>query len=76
MSDVIAVRVPKELKDELENLDIDYADEIRRHLERLIKQNKLKKVIKNVEEFRAKLRKKGTTSSSADIIREDRGHVH
>ena len=45
MSDVIAVRVPKKLKNELQELDLDYAEEVRMCLERLVKRKKLKKAI-------------------------------
>ncbi|MGA3020602.1 MAG: antitoxin [Candidatus Micrarchaeales archaeon] len=77
MSDVIAIRIPKKLKEELQELDLDYADEIRAHLERMVKSTKLRKLMKDVDEFRNKLSKKiGMTISSADIIREDREHGH
>jgi len=77
MSDVIAVRVPKKLKDELQELNIDYAEEIRAHLEAVVKKKKLKKAMKDVDRFRNKLGEKtGMTASSADIIREDREHAH
>ena len=77
MSDVIAVRVPKKLKAELQELNLDYAEDIREYLERRVKAEKLKQVMKEIDEFRNKLGKKtGITESSADIIREDREHGH
>ena len=77
MSDVIAVRVPKKLKEELQELNLDYADDIRECLERKIKAEKLKRVMKEIDEFRREIGKKtGITVSSADIIREDRDHGH
>jgi len=77
MSDVIAIRIPKKLKAELQELDLDYADEIRTHLERMVKSTKLRKLMKGADEFRNKLSKKtGMTASSADLIREDREHGH
>jgi hypothetical protein len=77
MSDVIAVRVPKKLKDELQELNIDYAEETRAHLEAVVKRKKLIKVMKDVDRFRNKLGEKtGVTTSSADIVREDREHAH
>jgi predicted transcriptional regulator len=75
MSDVIAVRVPKKLKDELQELQLDYADDVRECLERKVKAEKLKRVMKEINTFRTELSKKtGVTASSADIIREDRDH--
>ena len=77
MSDVIAVRVPKKLKKELQELNLDYADDVRECLERKVKAEKLKRVLKETEKFRIELGKKtGITASSADIIREDRDHGH
>jgi hypothetical protein len=77
MSDVIAVRVPKKLKEELQKLNMDYADDVRECLERKVKTEKLKRVMKEIDTFRIELSKKtGTTESSADIIREDRDHGH
>ena len=77
MSDVIAIRVPKKLKDELQELDLDYAEAVRAHLERTVKHAKLKKAMKSIDEFRNSLAKKtGMTASSAGIIREDREHAH
>ncbi len=76
MSDVIAVRVSKKLKDELQELDLDYAQEVRECLERMVKRKKLKQIMRQVDRFRNDLYKKtGVTTSSADIIREDRDHA-
>lgn len=76
MSDVIAVRVPKKLKDELQKLNLDYAQEVRECLERMVKRKKLKQLMRQVDRFRNDLYKKtGVTTPSADIIREDREHA-
>jgi arsenate reductase-like glutaredoxin family protein len=77
MSDVIAVRVTKKLKDELQELNLDYAPEVRDCLERMVKKRKLKELMKQVDSSRNELYKKtGVTTLSADIIREDRDHAH
>jgi arsenate reductase-like glutaredoxin family protein len=77
MSDVIAVRVTKKLKDELQELNIDYAPEVRDCLERILKKKKLKELMKQVDSSRKELYKKtGVTTPSADTIREDREHAH
>jgi hypothetical protein len=77
MSEVIAIRVPKKLKDELQELNMDYADDVRTCLERKVKAEKLKRIMKEIDAFRNELGKKtGITVSSADIIREDRDHGH
>ncbi len=77
MSDVIAVRVSKKLKEELRELSIDYAQETRACLEALVKKKKLEDSLKRAERLRNKLKKKaGTFPSSADFIREDRENGH
>jgi arsenate reductase-like glutaredoxin family protein len=77
MSDVIAVRVTKKLKDELQELNLDYAPEVRDCLERMVKKRKLKELMKQVDSSRNELYKKtGVTTLSTDIIREDRDHAH
>jgi len=77
MSDVIAIRVTKKLKDELQELNLDYAPEVRNCLERMVKKRKLKELMIQVDMSRNELYKKtGVTTTSADIIREDRDHAH
>jgi hypothetical protein len=77
MSEVIGIRVPKKLKEELQELNLDYADEVRACLERMVKQKKLQKALEEADEFRTNLQKRtGLTSSSAEFIREDREHGH
>ena len=77
MSDVIAIRVSKKLKDEIRELNMDYADDVRECLEKKVKAEKLKRTMKEIDEFRRELGKKtGITTPSADIIREDRDHGH
>jgi hypothetical protein len=77
MSEVIAIRVPKELKKEYIELNPDYADDLRAYIEKEVKRKKLQKTLEKVDKFRIELGKKtGVTASSADIIREDRDHGH
>ena len=77
MSDVIGIRVPKKLKQDLQDLNLDYAEEVRSCLERAVKKKKLEQVMKEIDRFRNDLSKKaGETERSADIIRKDRDHAH
>ena len=77
MSEVIGIRIPKKLKEELRELDVDYAQEVKACLERIVKQKKLKKVLEKVDKHREELQKKhGVMPSGADIIRWDRDHGH
>ncbi|MGC9130027.1 MAG: antitoxin, partial [Pyrobaculum sp.] len=45
MSDVISVRVRKELKKALEDLGIDYAEEVRRYLEELVARERRRRAL-------------------------------
>jgi seryl-tRNA synthetase len=77
MSEVIAIRVPKELKKEYIELNPDYAEDLRAYIEKEVKRKKLQKTLEKVDKFRNELGKKtGITASSAELIREDREHVH
>jgi len=68
---VIAVRIPKRLKEELEELGIDYAEEIRRFLEQRVREEKAKRLLKEVEEIvRSVPRIRGNLA--AEFVREDR----
>lgn len=77
MSEVIAVRVPKKLKDELKELNVDYAEDVRAYLETMVKKERLKNALKELDTFRKEIAKKtGETTSSTESIREDRDHGH
>jgi len=71
VSVVIGVRVPRKLKEELEKLGINYAEEIRGYLARRVREEKAKRLIKEIEEFKRSIGDvKGNLS--AEFIREDR----
>jgi len=71
LSTVIGVRVPKWLKEELERLGINYAKEIREYLERRVREEKLKRVLREIAEIRRRIgRVEGNLA--AEFIREDR----
>ena len=69
MSEVISVRVSKKLKQELEELGIDYADKVRQYLEELVMMEKRKRALEHAEELRKRL--KSSRPGWMDI-REDR----
>jgi len=50
MSVIIGVRVPEKLKKELEELGIDVATEVRRFLEKRVREEKAKAALKALEE--------------------------
>lgn len=71
MSTVIAVRVPKELKEKLDELGIEYSKEIRRFLEELVRRETVRRTIRRALEIRKKI---GHVEGNlaAEFIREDR----
>jgi len=71
MSVVIGIRIPRKLKEELEKLGINYTEEIREYLVRRVREERAKRLIKEIEEFRRSIGFiKGNLS--AEFIREDR----
>ncbi|RLE78403.1 MAG: antitoxin [Thermoprotei archaeon] len=71
MSVVIGIRVPRKLKEELEELGINYAKEVREYLMRRVREERAKRLAREIEEFRSRLRPvRGNLS--AELIREDR----
>lgn len=68
---VIGVRVPKWVKKELEKLGIDYSREIREYLINRVREERAKRLIKEIDELAEKIGYiKGNLSS--EFIREDR----
>jgi len=71
LSVVIGIRVPRKLKEELEKLGINYAKEVREYLMRRVREERAKRLAREIEEFRSRLRPvRGNLS--AELIREDR----
>ncbi|MEM3407093.1 MAG: hypothetical protein QW806_07980 [Nitrososphaerota archaeon] len=58
MSTTISIRIPKKLKEKLEELDTDWRSEIRNYLENLIRKNMKTKILKEAYEIRKKMVKK------------------
>jgi len=71
LSVVIGVRVPRKLKEELEELGIDYTKEIKEYLTRRVREERAKRLVKEVKEFKSRL-KPIRGNLSAEFIREDR----
>ena len=71
MSTVIGIRIPKKLKEELDKLNIKYHDEIRRFLEKRIREEKMKRIMKRIEEI-SKQTKRTDKNTAAEFVREDR----
>ncbi|OYT44556.1 MAG: antitoxin [Desulfurococcales archaeon ex4484_42] len=68
---VISIRIPKWVKDELERLGIKYVDEIREYLIKRVKEERAKKLMKEMDELRNRIKRvKGNLA--AEFIREYR----
>jgi hypothetical protein len=77
MSEVIAIRIPKQLKKEFIELNPNYAEDLRAYIELDVKKKKLRQTLAELDKFRNEIGKKtGITRSGAEIIREDRDHGH
>ena len=71
MSTVISIRVPRRLREELERLGIDYAEEVRRFLEKRVREEKARRIRERLARLRSQIgRVEGNVA--AELIREDR----
>lgn len=71
MTAVVGVRVPDELKRQLEELKIDYSEDVRRLLEEKVRRKKAEEAIERLKRFRATLPKLEGDHATI-IIREAR----
>ncbi|MCW4007313.1 MAG: antitoxin [Candidatus Bathyarchaeota archaeon] len=69
MSTTFTVRIPRELKEKMEQNPIEWSQEVRAFLEERVKQIELLKTLQEIEK-RAEKRK--TKTDSTLLIREDR----
>ena len=71
MSTVIGVRVPKEVKDELDRLGVDYSEEVRRLFDEIIRRRRMEEAVKALRRFRSSI---GEVEGdlAAEVVRGDR----
>ncbi len=69
MSETFSVRIPKELKEKIEQNPADWSQEVRNFLAERVKQMELLKVL---EELDRQPNKRKTKTDSVTLIREDR----
>jgi hypothetical protein len=70
MSATFTVRIPRDLKEKMEENPIEWSQEVRGFLEQRVKQVELMKLLKEIEPRAQKRKVKG---DSTVLIREDRG---
>jgi len=69
MSDVISVRVSKKLKQELEELGIDYVNKVRQYLEELVMRERRRRALEKIDKLKKEI--KGGRPFYGDV-RDDR----
>jgi hypothetical protein len=69
MSTTFTVRIPKELKQKMEENPVEWSEEVRGFLEQRVKQVEL---MKTLQEVRARAVKRKVKGDSTVLIREDR----
>ncbi|MDK2372845.1 MAG: hypothetical protein QI197_05650 [Candidatus Korarchaeota archaeon] len=69
MSSVVTVRVPRELKEKMKKLKVNWSEEIRKYIEERVRDYELLEIIDRV---RKEARKRKIRTDSARLIREDR----
>jgi len=69
MSATFTIRIPRELKERMRRLPVEWSEEIRLFIEERVKQLELMRIIEDLE-LRSKRR--GLRVDSARLIREDR----
>lgn len=69
MSTTFTIRIPRELKEKMEENPTEWSQEIRDFLEERVKQMEL---LKAIQEIGLRAEKRKTTADSVILIREDR----
>jgi len=69
MSSTFTVRIPRELKEKMKRLPVEWSEEIRSFIEEKVKRSELLEVI---EEIELRADKRRLRVDSAKLIREDR----
>jgi len=67
---VVSIRVPKDLKDEMGKVDMDWSDYLRRSIEERVKVERMRRACMTMDELREKT--KGVKFDSVKVIREAR----
>jgi len=74
MSSTVSIRVPKRVKELLQELHIDWYSKVREYLEGLIEEELRNQILKEADEIRNSIGRE--TSPAAKLLREDRENFH
>ncbi|MBS7648068.1 hypothetical protein KEJ17_00245 [Candidatus Bathyarchaeota archaeon] len=69
MSSTFTIRIPKELKEQMRKLPVEWSDEVRRFIEGRVRQLELAETIRSI---RVNAERRRVSADSVDLIREDR----
>ena len=69
MSVVIHVRIPRQLKEKIDELGINVSEEVRKYLEKRVRQAEMERV---ADLIRSRLQRMKKVSDSTQLIRQDR----
>jgi hypothetical protein len=69
MSEIVTTRVPKELKEQMQELDANWSEEIRAYIERRVRELRLLRLLDEIE---ADPLRPTVPDDSTALIREDR----
>ncbi len=69
---VISVRIPKELKEKLENLNVNVSEIVRGFLEKYVEEVEMKRLEERLRRLRIRLAGKVDPTIIAELVREDR----
>ncbi len=71
MSAVFSVRIPKELKERMERLNVNWAEEVRRFLEKRVEEEERRELLEEIRSFRESLKGRRFTPPE-ELVREAR----
>ncbi len=71
MSVVFSVRIPRELKERMERLRVNWGEEVRKFLEKRVEEEEMRELMRRLREYREKMRGRSLTPSET-LIREER----
>jgi len=70
MSDVISIRIPRKLKEEMKEFDFDWASVVREIIEEKVREERRKRAVEMIDASRAKTR--GVKFNSSEVVRRAR----
>jgi len=70
---VVSVRIPRELKERLDELNVNVSEVVRGFLEKYVEEVELERLRGRLRRLRERLAGRVDAATIADLVREDRG---